>query len=395
MSGAGITNANGGISLSGAGAKTINASRTLNNAATATWTGTGGIQIGTGGILNNTGTFDCQNDGTQNNPFGGTSTINNSGTFEKSAGTGTTTFVAPVTSSGAVQALSGTMSFTAGTASYTQAAGSTTLNGGNITSTTTMSIQGGILQGFGTVTANVSNAGQVIPGLSTAILNETGSYTQTSTGSLVVEIGGLAPGTQYDQLATTGAAAIAGTLTATLVNGFVPVHGNTFTILTFASRTGTFATLNLPPLPAGMSWITTYNPTSVTLMAFLDTDGDGVTDSADCAPSNNGAFAIPGEIAGDNFGADKQTLAWTSAVPTAGSATVHDVMRGALRQFPVGTGGSETCLASGVAGASTVEATTPAAGAGFYYLVRGRNVCGSGTYGFATSGAERITAVCP
>jgi hypothetical protein len=70
-------------------------------------------------------------------------------------------------------------------------------------------------------------------------------------------------------------------------------------------------------------------------------------------------------------------------------------MRGALRQFPVGTGGSETCLASGVAGASTIEATTPAGGAGFYYLVRGRNVCGSGTYGFATSGAERITTACP
>jgi phage baseplate assembly protein gpV len=40
MSGAGITNANGGLDINGGNAKNLN-QRTLNNAATATWTGAG------------------------------------------------------------------------------------------------------------------------------------------------------------------------------------------------------------------------------------------------------------------------------------------------------------------------------------------------------------------
>jgi hypothetical protein len=258
-----------------------------------------------------------------------------------------------------------------------------------------MDIQGGILQGFGTVTANVTSGGQVSPGLSPAILNETGNYTQSSTGSFTFEIGGLTAGTQYDRLAVTGTAALAGTLSGTLINGFVPAHGDAFTILTFASKTGTFTTLSLPPLAVGWYWITSYLPTSVVITAIHDTDNDGVPDVTDCAPFDPGAFAVPGEIAGDDFGADKQTYSWTSQAPTAGSATIYDMMRGALRQFPVGTGGSETCLASGVASPSAVDGATPAVGSGVYYLVRGKNVCGTGTYGFATSGAQRITATCP
>ena len=37
----------------------------------------------------------------------------------------------------------------------------------------------------------------------------------------------------------------------------------------------------------------------------------------------------------------------------------------------------------------------PAAGDATYYLVRGRNVCGEGTYGKASDQSERLSAVCP
>ena len=37
----------------------------------------------------------------------------------------------------------------------------------------------------------------------------------------------------------------------------------------------------------------------------------------------------------------------------------------------------------------------PAVGTGFYFLVRAANHCGNGSYGFATSGTERTTAICP
>lgn len=127
----------------------------------------------------------------------------------------------------------------------------------------------------------------------------------------------------------------------------------------------------------------------------LDQDGDGVANALDCAPLDPGAFASPGEVTGDLFGIDNQTYSWISAVASAGAATVHDVVRGELRQLPVGSGGAETCLAPGLPGDSVADPSTPDAGGGFYYLVRGRNACGTGTYGFATGGAERVASICP
>ena len=391
MSGAGTTNANGGMSISGASVKDLTSTRILNTAGTTTWTGTGGVRAGTGAVINNSGTWDCQSDATMSN-FGGTSAFNNSGTFKKSAGAGTTTASIPFNNAGSVQALAGTLHYTGG---YTQTAGSTTLNGGALSSTTTLDVQGGSFAGIGTTTANVTSGGQTAPGLSPGILNVTGNYTQSATGSLSVEIGGLTAGTQYDRLAMTGVASLSGTLNGTLVNGFVPFDGDSFVIMTFASSTGAFATQNLPPLASGGVWVTIYGTTSVTIKPVFDSDGDGVGNASDCAPADPGAFAIPGLLSGDAFGSDNETFSWTSAAPSSGSATVHDVMRGALREFPVGAGASEICLASDLAGASITDATLPATGRGFYYLARGRNVCGTGTYGFATSGAERTSAACP
>jgi hypothetical protein len=99
--------------------------------------------------------------------------------------------------------------------------------------------------------------------------------------------------------------------------------------------------------------------------------------------------ALPGEVGGVRFEADKAALAWTSAAIESGAGTVHDVVRGALDALPVGSG-AETCLASGLAEASLADPEVPAAGEGFWYLVRGRNVCGTGTWG-----ASRASSACP
>jgi hypothetical protein len=125
-----------------------------------------------------------------------------------------------------------------------------------------------------------------------------------------------------------------------------------------------------------------------------DDDNDGVTDGSDCAPLQAGSFALPREVTGETFAADKVTLRWNSAAPGAGNATVHDVLRGALGSFPVGAGASEVCLASGVVGTETTDLARPALGKGTWYLVRGRNDCGDGTYGEAATGT-RVSSVCP
>jgi len=128
-----------------------------------------------------------------------------------------------------------------------------------------------------------------------------------------------------------------------------------------------------------------------------DRDGDGVINVDDCAPDDAGAFALPGEVQNLRIAADKQTITWNSAVPTAGPGTVHDVLRGLVGQLPVGSGSGEICLASGLAGTTTTDSSLPGAGPGlaYWYLARGRNTCGSGTYGTTSSGAPRTSGACP
>jgi len=124
-----------------------------------------------------------------------------------------------------------------------------------------------------------------------------------------------------------------------------------------------------------------------------DDDNDGVADGSDCAPLLAGSFALPREVTGVNF-ADKVTLRWNSAAPGSGPATGHDVLRGGLGHFPVGAGSPEICLAHALAGTTVTDPDRPSPGQGSWYLVRGSNDCGHGTYGAATSGT-RVSSVCP
>ena len=92
---------------------------------------------------------------------------------------------------------------------------------------------GGVLAGSGNVIGKVINAGgQILPGFSPGILNITGSYQQTATGTYSAEIGGPDPGTGYDQIKVTGAATLGGTLACGWSKVSRPAVGQTFTLLT-------------------------------------------------------------------------------------------------------------------------------------------------------------------
>jgi len=127
---------------------------------------------------------------------------------------------------------------------------------------------------------------------------------------------------------------------------------------------------------------------------YADSDGDGVRNSLDCAPGDAAAFASPQEVRNVRF-LTESDLRWGPASLTSGVATVHDVVRGSIADLRLGSVAGETCLAAGAANASLTDGSLPAVGAGFYYLVRGRNPCGVGSYGFATTGAERTSSICP
>jgi hypothetical protein len=129
---------------------------------------------------------------------------------------------------------------------YEQSNGFTVLSGGTLTAANLVDIEGGELDGFGTISGNVLNAAMVNVGgpLNAGILTINGDFTQTAAADLLVQIGGPSAGTDFSQLNVSGQATLDGTLTVTLINGFVPNAGDSFEVLTFSSASGAFATLD-------------------------------------------------------------------------------------------------------------------------------------------------------
>jgi hypothetical protein len=123
-----------------------------------------------------------------------------------------------------------------------------------------------------------------------------------------------------------------------------------------------------------------------------DSDGDGVGDACDCAPGDPGTFHVPGEVGNVTVAPDLATLLWNSATPGAGTSTVYDIVRS---PGPITPGSSEICLALGAPGATISDTTLPPVGGVFYYLIRARDVCGTGPYGFRSDGSEIVTSACP
>jgi CSLREA domain-containing protein len=228
MSGSGATTVASGATLdlqSTGTLPTLNG-RTLNVAGTLTWSqGNNAWTTSNGATINNSGTLNLQVPLSISHSGGLADTINNAGMLRRS-GIGTASVGSSITFSntGSIDIQSGTLSFPAGTTI-------------NIPTTKTLS-------GAGTIVANVTSAGSVGPGTSPGILTINGNYTQVSGGILNIEIGGTTVETQFDRLAVTGSVSLAGTLNATLINGFTPASGQSFQYLTFGSRNGDFTTKN-------------------------------------------------------------------------------------------------------------------------------------------------------
>jgi len=93
-----------------------------------------------------------------------------------------------------------------------------------------VALNGGMLRGNGTLSAAVTNAdGSVRPGASPGRVTVNGSYVQSGSGELRLEINGKSPITQHDQLAVNGSVALGGPLALTL--GYFPAAGDSFTVI--------------------------------------------------------------------------------------------------------------------------------------------------------------------
>jgi hypothetical protein len=126
----------------------------------------------------------------------------------------------------------------------------------------------------------------------------------------------------------------------------------------------------------------------------LDSDGDGHGNVCDCAPTSGTTWEKPVEGSGLAVGKSATggpavvTLAWGSLAAQAGTSTRYDLLTGqlgALRSNGNFTG--VACLGNDATSTTlmTTQAWPPTVTAlGYYYLVRGQNSCGNGSYGDAT-----------
>jgi len=88
-----------------------------------------------------------------------------------------------------------------------------------------------LLGGGGTIGGSVLNRGTVSPGHSPGTLTIAGDYTQTTSGTLLIEVAGLGA-TEHDLLVVNGTATLAGTLKVIRLNGFHFLPGEQITLLT-------------------------------------------------------------------------------------------------------------------------------------------------------------------
>ena len=126
--------------------------------------------------------------------------------------------------------------------------GTTTVNGGTVKTDDKFFIQSGKLGGPGTVvgSGSVENNGTIEPGDAPGILNLSVPLTLDAGGTVLAVLNGTKAGTQYDQIISTSSVALGGTLKLQFGNSFSPSSSNSFAILSFASSTGSFASVVTP-----------------------------------------------------------------------------------------------------------------------------------------------------
>ena len=356
----------GTINLSGSNDKIFYNDGTLDDYGTIVQTGTGNFGLHSDNqaptVLNieSGGSYLIESDSGVDNPSGGETEIENAGTIEKTAGTGTSTILVngTLSNTGTIEADSGTLSLSATVAqvsgntltagTWDAEAGSTlvfpsgtdittnqasiTLDGagatiagisGLATNNGSFSVTGGA--SFST-TGNFSNTGSLTIGAGST-LTVNGNYSQGSAGSLTFGIGGAASGNEYGQLAISGSATLAGSVNASTASGFTPTAGARFPIVTYASETGgnsvTFTGVNSGALSILQPVV---GPTNIVLSA--------VTSPANLVvqPFSVAANAVAGQnltvtYQVDNDSSNAASGSWTDSIylstqPTLNSSSV-------------------------------------------------------------------------
>lgn len=208
---------------------------TMTNDGTITWSG-GSWTFNSNAVLINNGTMTIETD-QDILPQGGPQSIQNNGTWEKTMGSSTTVIHPVFDNDGDVSVAIGEMRFFEGTNSSTMSAATGAILDFSGSSTYT---NNGTIGGSGTIGIGgpLDQNGTLSPGSSPGILTFTGGPNFSSTSDIVIELGGNTVGTEYDQVDISGTVSLDGSLTASLISGFVPSAADTFNVVKFGTQTG-------------------------------------------------------------------------------------------------------------------------------------------------------------
>lgn len=122
------------------------------------------------------------------------------------------------------------------------------------------------------------------------------------------------------------------------------------------------------------------------LLGFLKSDPTTTRWFVDCFPADPESFAAPPEARGlqvAGAGGGNVQLSWESLDPVVGPGAVYDVVWGIVSQLRADAGFARaSCLVSELPDTPFTDTRPgPPVGQAIYYVIRGRNACGFGTYG--------------
>lgn len=141
---------------------------------------------------------------------------------------------------------------------------------------------GATIGGTGTIAGDVVLAGATVaPGASAGTLT-VGGLGMDAASTMSIEIGGNQAG-EFDRLVSTGPVTLAGTLDASLIDGYALQAGDVFEIVSAPSISGVFDTVNIGPnLEIEITGTTvTLSAINIAPACEADLDGSGTVDGAD------------------------------------------------------------------------------------------------------------------
>jgi hypothetical protein len=166
---------------------------------------------------------------------------------------------------------------------------------------------------------------------------------------------GLSSSSTYGEIKFSGNAALGGTLNVVFLGGFVPALSNSFTLITYGSFSGSFATVNLPFAPL---WRTTYGSTAISLLV---TDINKLVITAQPTGTNAGAILAPVVVQVEDA-ATSNPVATNGAPVTIALGSGSGTLSGTLTRNTDATGKAAfNDLTLNLAGVKTLQASASAA----------------------------------